>query len=302
MKRALLFLLLLNGMCSKAQTYYSFPDSNAVWNFTANDLCVSSPNPQISVSFSVVMTTKDTAFNGVTYHQLRIPYYKWDDSPCSNPAAYNVFDGAIRQDKGLKKVFYVPRFSNSEQLLYDFNLKKGDTLKGYLTIQSLKPDIVQSVDSVLVGGVYHKRWNINEKEYAISIIEGVGSSKGFATPTRNGALHPPSVSLNCFKQNNLTLYPTTTSTCESILTSIAEDEKNKNVIVFPNPSNGSFTLQCSSLIKEIYITDLSGKLILKQQLNNLPEYKLDGVKNGVYILTLIDKNSQVIRKKMTSFD
>lgn len=69
--------------------------------------------------------------------------------------------------------------------------------------------------------------------------------------------------------------------------------------LFPNPSSGAFTIQSPNEIKEIIITDLLGKQILKSQVNqynqtiSLPE-------NGVYFVQVKSKLGSSIKKIVLS--
>ena len=73
-----------------------------------------------------------------------------------------------------KKVYF---FENgNDTLAYDFNLNIGDTLP-VTCLNVLNNNYVQSIDSVLVGSQYHKRFWIsddNSINYA-SLIEGLNN-------------------------------------------------------------------------------------------------------------------------------
>ncbi len=210
------FIILFGTFYSISQTsiYHPFPDSDAVWNFHYHAYCFY--NGDGDDNYSIVMTG-DTLINGENYHQLKTPFI---ESYSTGNCGYNQigYRGAIREDVVEKKVYYVPPASTSEELLYDFNLEVGDTVKGYINT-SLMPDdvdVVLSIDSVLVGSTYRKRWNINNC-YGISIIEGVGSTYGLFMPSPGCTPDQASFSLTCLQQNGQPLYPDTLSVCEPIL-------------------------------------------------------------------------------------
>ncbi|MDA9312690.1 hypothetical protein OAD50_03035 [Vicingaceae bacterium] len=54
-------------------------------------------------------------------------------------------------------------------------MQVGETVQGYIQSTGLQTETVQSIDSVLVGTVNHKRWTINTY-YNIYFIEGIGST------------------------------------------------------------------------------------------------------------------------------
>jgi len=73
-----------------------------------------------------------------------------------------------------------------------------------------------------------------------------------------------------------------------------EDIKSLNLTVYPNPANYSVTIQSEEIIENsiIHVTDLSGKLILSEQVTQLLTYNIncDAWGNGTYIITVSDIN------------
>src|SRR5690554_4177613 len=181
MKKSLLILLLLFSAVSiNAQTsaFYAFPDSNAVWNFHTTEFRLGS-GCFIDEQYSILMDG-DSLINNIKYNKLSIPYMLSNTIGCNETSIVTAaYKGAVRVDSVNKKVFYVPPTKNSEELLYDFTLEVGDTIKGYLYSNSSAPTIVQAIDSVVVGSNYRKRWLIDSScIYPIYIIEGIGSTFG----------------------------------------------------------------------------------------------------------------------------
>lgn len=70
--------------------------------------------------------------------------------------------------------------------------------------------------------------------------------------------------------------------------------------VYPNPSNGSFTVDFDQSIKEIWLTDLLGNIIFKRQTNYQTQFKIDNLSSGSYILTAINRDGRTINKKVIS--
>ena len=101
-------LLLTFGL--KAQLNSSWPDSNARWVNTYYQ--VSSPVPSLQSVDYYCMESTDTLINSIQYSQI---------SDCLNG-----YKGAMRDANG--KVFYVPKDSAQEYLVYDFTAEVGDTL------------------------------------------------------------------------------------------------------------------------------------------------------------------------------
>ena len=105
-----------------------------------------------------------------------------------------------------------------------------------------------------------------------------------ATETFNSAVYNHTV--------NVTVLPT----------AIKDYEKLQNsVSIFPNPSNGNFTLQFAHEKYgdvEISITNLTGKLVYenKQQITNAISHCEIDLKNGVYFIKITKKNKSVVKK------
>jgi hypothetical protein len=298
MKRLLTICLIFSALFVSGQTsiYKPFPDNNAVWNFHYSSFCFWDGNgdEKYSITFS-----GDTLINSQQYHKLTTPYVQsYSTGTCGRVAIG--YKGAIRQDISAKKVYYIPPSASTEQLLYDFTMQVGDTVKGYTQTYALPFDIVQSIDSVEIGSSYRKRWNINNC-YNIQFIEGIGSTYGLLELSVGCITDQADYSLTCFQQNGLALYPNTTDQCELITSVNSLNKISNQIIIYPNPSNGSFTINFNKADnKEILITDLLGNTILKQLIRNQTKINISQLKSGTYILTVIDNDSITISRKIIS--
>ena len=304
MKKILLvsFTLITFFVNGQTSVYHPFPDSNAVWNIDGECFCTYSPYPPYSgYEIYSITISADTIINSQTYHKLKIPFVQTDGSSCNLFVTTSGYTGAIREDTTNKKVFFVPPSENTEQLLYDFTMQVGDTVKGYLENYVYAKDIVQSIDSVLVGNSYRKRWNINGSGYYnMQLIEGIGSTYGLIEPSPIG-LDGNQYSITCFRQNGQSLYPDTTSNC-GLITSVNSIGKTSNEIkIFPNPSQGSFTIDFDKAeIEEIQLMDILGNIILRQKNINQTQINIDNLNSGIYILTIIDKGNKTTNRKIIS--
>ena len=80
-------------------------------------------------------------------------------------------------------------------------------------------------------------------------------------------------------------------------TNITELIELKNIIVSPNPSNGSFSISTEKLIEysaQITIRDLNGKIVYEKDFilnNNISTIHFD-TKEGVYLIIITDKKTQ----------
>ena len=76
-----------------------------------------------------------------------------------------------------------------------------------------------------------------------------------------------------------------------------QDNKNKQISIYPNPSTGTFTITNNELkITNIQITDITGKIIHKQQ-SVIPNSQFAIHKNGIYFITIKTEN-QILTEKI----
>ena len=302
MKKLLFFIFISYLSFSKAQTnvYHPFPDSNAVWNETAwyvdNNAMVYYTLP------TILFLDRDTIISSLHYKKILGSGYKTNGfSYCCY--YYNTYQGAIRQDSIHRKVYYSNTYF-TDTLLYDFNLNIGDTLPtSYVNFQN--SNYVSSIDSILIGTSYRKQYHISVRGSSfsgdsnyVSLIEGVGSTFGLIYQ-----LTPPFESgstLNCFSQNNVTLYTNLNGNCDTTL-SIKKTKNslaNIQIAIYPNPNNGSFIIEPSNNVKQtLQIFDINGKMALNQSINGKTTIDATNLADGVYNLSLLS-NEGIINKRL----
>jgi hypothetical protein len=300
MKKLLLFISVIITISSIAQksVYYPMPDSNAQWNIHFSQMGF--PGPAREEFYSIIISG-DTLINSLLYHKLVIPFVQ-SSGKSASPLITPGYHGAIRQDTLSRTVFFIPPATATEQLLYDFNMQAGDTVRGYIETNTYPKDVVASIDSVLVGDNYHKRWNINSS-YNISFIEGVGSTYGLIEQSPGGFVDLADISITCFRQNGFTLYPYNATSCDLITSIQPVDNEMDDIKIYPNPSHGSLTVEFdkSLNVEEIRLTDLLGRIILTRQTGNLAKIEIGNLQNQTYILTIIDKDSKATNKKLINY-
>ena len=65
--------------------------------------------------------------------------------------------------------------------------------------------------------------------------------------------------------------------------------------IYPNPSNGDFTVEVNANNAEIMVTDLLGKVILKSKITQL-KTNLHLTENGIYIVYVSSNEGSAIKK------
>jgi hypothetical protein len=301
MKKLLLLIATLSLFSAKSQTfvYHPFPESNAIWNVNMSQgMCFM--GGFLSENYSITFSG-DTIIDNQTYQKLTSPFVQSNFTGGCTQINFPGYQGAIRQDVTNKKVFYLPPSQSTEQLLYDFTMEVGDTVKGYLASFNNPLDIVTEIDSVLVGDNYRKRWSINPC-YEIYLIEGIGSTFGLLQPSPGCATDMDYYSLTCFSQNGQSLYPDPSAECQLITSTNDIDVNSDAVLIFPNPSNGPFTVEFYRPIDilKVRLTDMKGNIIFQTQVSNQHKIVIDNLHSGAYILTIINKENRTTFRKIIS--
>lgn len=292
----------LNIGFTQTTIYHPLPESDAVWNLNFYNYCLANvTNENYSLSFS-----GDTLINGQIYQKMICSQIQVISSFCGLTTTSG-YKGAIRNDIASKKVFFVSPSGNSEQLLYDFNLQVGDTVSGYFgeTISGF-PEIVQSIDSVLIGNSFRKRWNLNPL-YEVYFIEGIGSTYGLIELLPGGTISDiPQRSINCFSQNGTSIYPSSPIYCNLISSVNSNDPFIEMIKVFPNPFSKQTTLQTDNYFKDTRLTlyNSFGKLI--KQIDHISGQSITLFRNdlpsGIYFLSLIQDKKVIKTEKLIIID
>lgn len=270
MKKLLLLSLTLMLFFSNLQTigqtnvYHPFPDSNAVWGMSAGCHEVNCGD----YSYIKYYYDGDTVIEGIDYKKVVNEFLPLTSGNCCLvPGGLGA--GYLRQDKVAKKVYWRDQWMNTDTLWYDFSLNVGDTLNSFLN-DPWNPKTVLSIDSVLVGESYRKRFNIDtsifRNEYTYSYIEGIGGTDGFSGYHENNAWEFGS-SLTCFSENGNIVYTPQnnpdTIPCGELPVAVQELywQTGDLISIYPNPSSGQITLNCKkpSLPLKITIFDMLGK-------------------------------------------
>ena len=296
----------------RAQSYVPFPEQNAVWsNFISDE--GQQGKGDGSCSNSNIYTNGDTIINGKKYIKLleeKVHFIHFGNichfSPdTTKPVEWSSF-GFLRNDTVNKKVYYRKQGTNSDTLLYTFDLNIGDTLpRTYINHKFNQNNtfVGYIVDSVFIesyGGVNRKVFVLNKsgsRQY--TLIEGIGSVRGLFSyrSTRVSTTGNYEYNLNCLTVNNQLVYGSSGANCQ--LTSINEldNKQSGDLNVYPNPVKNQFKIETTQRlkIKEIELFDLTGKSVRIYNSNQL-EFSVKGITPGVYILRIEETNKLYTKK------
>ncbi|MCX6278049.1 MAG: T9SS type A sorting domain-containing protein [Bacteroidetes bacterium] len=291
------FIVIISNSFGQTNVYHPFPDSNAVWLqsswYIDGGACLISDDHNLFIS-------GDTVIGSHTYHKLYKNGYK--SSFCTPPFPpyyyFGEYWGAFRQDIINKKI-YLFKYGQ-DTLAYNFNLNVGDTLPTSV-INGF--NFVDSIDSVLVGNHYNKRFWLSNGWYNnyAAIIEGIGSTYGafaqLVVPFESGS------NLWCVKMNNQTVWNYDTTNSCTLITKIDDIEEPTRTSVYPNPFSTSTIIKINKNLKEatLQVYNSLGQEIKRIQHIFGQEVKLerDNLAIGVYLLRLIEDNRIIMENKIS---
>jgi hypothetical protein len=303
MKKIVFFLSAIwVSISAFGQNYIPIPaDSTSEWRIwtTINDgFCLQ--HRELKYFFE-----GDTVIDSFTYQKLfRSGFYQEEVyGPPPWPSCdqyYTIQDdyvGGIRNTTG--KVFFFDGFE--DELIYDFTLEPGDTLNTSIAGSDI---VVESIDSVLVGDEYRRRFNLNNPDgYSNWIIEGIGHQRGLIEP-----MYLPLEFYSeflCYAETHVPIYPEDAS-CDLAVNIYENSLVNSLLSIYPNPSSGNITFSFNSNMgKNINFKIISsiGQIIVdspwdvSQRLNEIT-FDLSSINTGIYVVVLQD-GTNIIRKKFT---
>ncbi|MES2760823.1 MAG: T9SS type A sorting domain-containing protein [Bacteroidota bacterium] len=283
-----LLLLLSTFNYGYSQNQYRFVDATNKW-YEFGEWGGNFPGDAIQRRHIVYYFDNDTLINNVVYKKLYNRLYDtiyWVPPFIQDSHGYSA---AFRQDSA--NIYFVLKDSVTESIYYNHNMAIGDTLKYYYS-PALFPETVVSIDSVPFGSVgYRKKYNLS---YSHTFYEGIGNLFGlfhdFSLMTHGGWY------LFCFKQNNISYqlqsFPSSQiPDCNSsIVNNILATEKGYNIEIFPNPTNGIFTIANSQNMGSINYTifSINGKVIQQKNkaLTKNVEVDITSESPGIYFLKI----------------
>jgi hypothetical protein len=310
----LLFLIVAVSSFAQFNTYHPFPDSNAYWKEEQTYMPGNAGSGEEYVDYGYILSG-DTNVNGISYHKVyKVGGREWCMF-CSPYYFYNYnsmsYAAAIRQDTVMKREYVCCTASlKTDTLLYDFNLKIGDTLNEYNTIGIHERNYVYGIDSVLRDNNYRKALVIatgtgTGRRVMDTIVEGIGSLYGLfeaeVIPFES------STGLMCFWQNGYVVYSPGTNTKNApYYDSCVEyglnyhwtginsvTPENVSFSVFPNPAGKQVTLsyelpqqQTNATLQLYNAVGQLVKTVAVKGYKGSVDNDVSALPNGIYYYTL----------------
>ncbi len=147
---------------------------------------------------------------------------------------------------------------NEYKLLYDFDLKIGDTVHW-----KPQPNVVEAMDSIQIDNGTWRRTFVFDPNLSYYWIEGFGSNLGLFGAFANTQITDQFCQLQCFRTNNQLIYSRVDAIfCDSVAVATYEpNDFNSTLKLFPNPTSGKTNLEipASETLALLRIFDAQGR-------------------------------------------
>jgi len=289
-----LFFLFNLSLC--IAQYHPFPIEDGIWINKERNYYLDQNYQQIYTSN---MDTKycangnDTVINSITYKQIDY---------CYSTSSY--FHGAMRYDVG--QVYFVPRDSLNEFLLYDFTLNSGDAVTvlhqsnfgyfGYMPPFHMTPTYINYVDTVIVNGTSRRRLMTDGYEW----IEGIGSTSGlFMEPWINVSNYTRE--LICMSKEDTIHYLSgileigEIGACDFTVSTETFVQNPLTIQAFPNPTSRKVIIKMSEDVQwvKVVLTNILGQKLANYNFDETDffEIEIEG-EAGIYFIEIYTSKSE----------
>jgi hypothetical protein len=272
----LLLLLCVHGSYAQS-TYISVPPDSAAWRYRIYD-------EDFGITdFLLYSSTQDTVSGGHTYHKIYSRAHQGHGTVAYPPLVAtdadlpDIYYGAFRDSA--QKIYGL--FLSGDKLLFDYQANVGDAVPAYGGTTT-----VTGIDSIAIGGVYHKRWSTSITGF--TPIEGVGSSMGIIP-----VLVEPggSTVFICYSHYDTSYIPDATVPCVPLYvvgTGLGVvTAANNDVNVYPSPV--ADVLHITVSLTEAFdgtIYNALGQLVWSGRVEKKQEVRTQSWPQGAYLLRL----------------
>ncbi len=270
MKKIIFISAILTLTKSLSAQYISVTDSLNRWNIGLNCMSEEPIDPYNRWSTYFVHIEGDTVMNNEHYKKL----FHCADSTCIDKN----FKSYIREDSG--KVFLADK--TRELILYDFNLKQGDSLVMYflwdnrnseplfIQVDSVKSVIFQDQNERIIQYVTVRAYNWREYSFNDTYVEGIGSLWfGLEYPinlfvTGGAGCHQ---NLLCFSMNDNLVYSNPEFNDCYITTGINQVQVKPELVSVFSAQNGTLVVELTSSVSgKIFVFNTLGELVSRKQI------------------------------------
>ncbi|MEL6867018.1 MAG: T9SS type A sorting domain-containing protein [Bacteroidota bacterium] len=268
MKETILFLLLNSLVLWGQAQQMAFPSELAIWKYVIEGDTGPTPN---TLRYTL---TGDTLIGANNYQFINDDYIR----------------------TVANKVYFLPKDSMTEFLIYDFDLELGDQFINQWSYFPDDPDtiVVDQIDSILTNEGYLKRWYFGPS--GGQWIEGIGSPFSPTQPAYQASLSG-GFSLLCFQNEQTLVYERALSilvngmevllNCDDLVsTAPIPQENDQQWVMAPNPFRDQLDIVGTSLLttNTLHIYQLDGRLL--HTFYDRKTIHLPDLLPGVYLLVM----------------
>ena len=276
-------MISIDDMC--VAQYHPFPVEDGIWMNNHSEYYVDENNQAIITSsndYKYCANGNDTIINTVAYKQVDYCY--------SSGSSYQ---GAWRYNGG--QVYFVPKDSLNEYLLYDFTLDAGSSIDiifqsypGEAGYYEIYETYIDYVDTVVVNGTQRRR--LYTESYAW--IEGIGSTSGLFMETGTNVSNYFR-SLVCMSTNDTLHYHDDPleigepGVCDFTVSAEELSQNPRVSQVFPNPARSQMNLNNAEDYDRLSIVDVTGREVASIAVTKgqpTINFSVEDLRNGMYLL------------------
>lgn len=280
---------------SYSQIYHQLPIDNTVkWSCSYQQLNgTSSGTDNYNSNYKAM---KDTIINGKNYSKIQEnTSVDYGAGPVGGNIPEYIY---LRNDSLNRKVYQLNTSTSMDELLYDFDLVLGDTIKtiigGYVSGSS-DNYIVDSIDSVSVNGRMHKRFLLRGT-YALPnqtwLIEGIGCSGHLIRGLDGFEL---TSQFSCYSEAGSVQYGDIACT---FTVSIDENTQDFDFVFFPNPVINKFNVSIKEKAELLEVYNSSGSLVFSESnlSKGLNTINVNHIGAGIYTVKLKSEKGVAMKK------
>jgi hypothetical protein len=182
----------------------------------------------------------------------------------------------------------------------------GDTIHSAVT-NLTDTNIVQSIDSIFIGSDYRKIYYYNSIYMPDTcthfLIEGIGSGAGLFSELC-GSCFEHGYRLECFKQNDITLYYPNNMICQvdtgtvcNFTVSLPEQKSENYFSLIPNPATNEIKIEnAKSKIESVEVFDVMGQLQTSNFKPQTISVEVSSLAQGIYFVRVRTEKGSITRK------
>ena len=304
----ILLIIVLNAQVGTCQKIH-FCDTTNVWVTTGHDNIYGGE----AVNYFKIRPNTGSywpLYGGLAWHY----YYDFFDSFYVSGISYQQ-DNTVREDTDLGIVYIYS--ADTEYILYNYNLHYGDTVHQHYFggVDSCVYQVVQ-FDSVVINGVYHKKFTMHELDTVYphrpgwdtiyTYVEGIGS---MFRPTANAPdLLYNHAMLHCFTNRGIQPvvdisfpYPSMTDTAYFTNSCIPVETANtemvqSEIMLSPNPATSQVTVT-GAANSDVRVYDGMGREVARyNSQNDALTIDLSRFVPGVYVVRINALDNRIVKK------